>query len=272
MQDPHSPCSQAFFEPGRPTRSRRTYSRLSPSQTSSASARRPLTVKVTLMAGPSLPSLRSAALILGPGPGQGAARHHRQRVPAVGGGAADVVDRAGRGGHQLAEPPRDAGSTRRGRPSPARRRRTARPRTPGAGSAPAEPMPVPTCARSRSSATAKEQTAITIALRVPIFENCCGPGRGRAAPPGSARPAPSALRLTPSVELGRRDRAHAAAADSTSMTASVASSAGCASPAGEAAPRLPPTVPRLRICGEPTVRAAMARPGSRSPSSSMIRA
>ena len=38
LHDPHSPCSQAFFEPHSPSRSRRTKSRLSPSQTSSASA------------------------------------------------------------------------------------------------------------------------------------------------------------------------------------------------------------------------------------------
>ena len=46
---------------------------------------------------------------------------------------------------------------------------------------------------------------------------------------------------------------------------------GTASPAGEAAPRLPPIVPRLRICGEPTVLAAIARPGSSPPSSPISR-
>jgi hypothetical protein len=35
-----------------------------------------------------------------------------------------------------------------------------------------------------------------------------------------------------------------------------AASTGSASPAGDALPRLPPTVPRLRICGDPTVREA----------------
>ena len=49
--------------------------------------------------------------------------------------------------------------------------------------------------------------------------------------------------------------------DATSTTASAASSTGCVSPAGDAVPRLPPTVPRLRICGDPTVRLAMARAG-----------
>ena len=36
----------------------------------------------------------------------------------------------------------------------------------------ADPMHVPTVRLSSSTATANEQTAITIALRVPIFANC----------------------------------------------------------------------------------------------------
>ena len=46
------------------------------------------------------------------------------------------------------------------------------------------------------------------------------------------------------------------------MRASSISSGGSASPAGDAVPRLPPIVPRLRICGEPTVRDAAASAGS----------
>ena len=41
--------------------------------------------------------------------------------------------------------------------------------------------------------------------------------------------------------------------------------------APEEEPRLPPIVPRLRIWGEPTVREALASPGSRSPSSAIAR-
>ena len=48
----------------------------------------------------------------------------------------------------------------------------------------------------------------------------------------------------------------------SSISAPDAYSGGSASPAGEEEPRLPPIVPRLRICGEPTVRDAAARPGS----------
>ena len=45
---------------------------------------------------------------------------------------------------------------------------------------------------------------------------------------------------------------------------------GTASPAGDAVPRLPPIVPRARICGEPTVREASASAGSRPASSASI--
>ena len=50
--EPHSPCSQAFFEPGSPRRSRSASRRLSPSQTS-ASWRSPLTASATLTRGTS---------------------------------------------------------------------------------------------------------------------------------------------------------------------------------------------------------------------------
>jgi hypothetical protein len=60
-------------------------------------------------------------------------------------------------------------------------------------------------------------------------------------------------------------------AEATSTSAPTASRGGWQSPAGEAEPRLPPIVPRLRICGDPTVRAAMARPGRSRASSAIIR-
>ena len=59
--------------------------------------------------------------------------------------------------------------------------------------------------------------------------------------------------------------------DAISILALVASSGGWASPAGEAVARLPATVPLLRICGEPMVRAAMDSAGQWLWSSSMIR-
>ena len=50
----------------------------------------------------------------------------------------------------------------------------------------------------------------------------------------------------------------------SSTTASRAARTGSVSPAGEPVPRLPPTVPALRIWGDPTVRAACARAGASS--------
>ena len=144
-QEPHSPCSQAFFEPGRPRRSRSAKSRLSPSQTSVSS----------LLAVDAERDPHAQA------PLQRALGKHAQRVAAVGGGAAHVVDRARRLGHLLGE----------GRRVP-RRGAVTRP-----GTGPAEPN----AARSSSPSTtsASEKTAITIALRGPTFMNVClGPGAG----------------------------------------------------------------------------------------------
>ena len=59
--------------------------------------------------------------------------------------------------------------------------------------------------------------------------------------------------------------------EASSTSAPDAYSGGSASPAGEEEPRFPPIVPRLRICGEPTVRDAIASPGSASPSSAIAR-
>ena len=56
----------------------------------------------------------------------------------------------------------------------------------------------------------------------------------------------------------------------TSTSAPSTSSGGSASPAGDAVPRFPPIVPRLRICGEPTVRDASASAGSASARSRCI--
>ena len=60
------------------------------------------------------------------------------------------------------------------------------------GVGPADPMPVPTACRAGCSASPKAATAITIALRVPILLNCCGPvahGIQTAVTSSSGRPA-----------------------------------------------------------------------------------
>ena len=72
-------------------------------------------------------------------------------------------------------------------------------------------------------------------------------------------------------ELLDRQRAGCRASTRARPRRPDAYSGGSASPAGEEEPRLPPIVPRLRICGEPTVREAIARPGSRSSSSAIAR-
>ncbi len=76
-------------------------------------------------------------------------------------------------------------------------------------------------------------------------------------------PGSSAVRFTPTMKsvtgIVRRPPGPA-----NSTMASRAASTGSPSPAGEQVPRLPPSVPALRICGEPTVRAACASAGSSS--------
>jgi hypothetical protein len=175
-------------------------------------------------------------------------------VPAVGGGPAHVVDR--RGGRAACSP--GVASTANASASRAR-----------IGVGPAEPMHVPT--RPSDTSSANEHTAITIALRVPTFANCCAASArtGTHTPAISSSPA-SALRLGPSTKSSIGTR-RSPRADASSTDAPAAYRGGSASPAGEEDPRFPPIVPRLRICGDPTVRAAIASPGSRSPSSRISR-
>ena len=124
-------------------------------------------------------------------------------------------------------------------------------------------MPVPTRRESGCRASANDVTAITIALRVPILENCCGPVATGTCTERISSSGSSALRFTP-VKNSATGTIRRPRTDSTSTEAPAASSGGWASPAGEADPRLPATVPRLRICGDPTVREAIASPGARS--------
>ena len=77
------------------------------------------------------------------------------------------------------------------------------------------------------------------------------------------------MRLTPVTNSAIGTR-RVPRTDAHSTSAPSTTSGGSASPAGEAVPRLPPIVPRLRICGEPTVRAASASAGSSSASSGAI--
>ena len=193
-------------------------------------------------------------------------------MAAVGGAAADVVDRARGLRHQLAEAGEvavGAGSPPPSQSSVPFANASASAATIGVG--PAEPMQVPTVRCSGSSASANEQTAITIALRVPTLENCCGPGAGAMWKAAISSSGSSTLRLGPVMNSPIGTRRLPRALLSSSISALEAYSGGSASPAGEEEPRLPPIVPRLRICGEPTVREAAARPGSAVPSSVIAR-
>ena len=136
------------------------------------------------------------------------------------------------------------------------------------GVGPAEPMHVVTARRSREIVSANEQTAITIALRVPTFENSCGPSAGLIQNAAISSSDARQLRFGPVMKSPTGTR-RVPSTDASSTSAPHAYSGGSPSPAGELVPRLPPTVPRLRIWGEPTVRDAIARPGSWSPRSAI---
>ena len=108
-----------------------------------------------------------------------------------------------------------------------------------------------------------------MAFRGPTFRNVSRASEAATDTPRISSSPASAFRLGPvtnsssgSVRSPRR---------LTSRTSPAATrSGGIASPAGEAVPRLPPIVPRLRIWGPPTVREASARAGSDSLSGGRI--
>ena len=125
----------------------------------------------------------------------------------------------------------------------------------------------PNDARSSSPAdTASETTAITIALRGPIFMNVCGALDGVSHTAVISSSGVERVALDAGHELASGTR-RVPRTDAHSTSAPSISSGGSASPAGDDVPRLPPIVPRLRICGEPTVRDASASAGSTSFSS-----
>ena len=172
--EPHSPCSHAFFEPGRPSRSRSTNSRLSPSQTSAS---------------------RALAVDGQPDP-------HAQTALQRSLGQ----DTAGHGGGR----PRCRGRRRSG--SPRRRRARGAPRAPSSGAVtrpgtgPAEPKEARTSPRSSSTASASETTAITIALRGPTFMNVCRGPVGRMSTAVISSSGSSAFRFGPEQEVPERQR------------------------------------------------------------------
>lgn len=115
-------------------------------------------------------------------------------APVVG-GAAHVVDRRGGPGGQLPETPEHRG-VEPGLPVELGGEELLGGDGP-AGVGAAEPMPVPTRRSPGCSAIANEQTAITMALRVPTLEKYCGPLAGLVQNARISSSASSALRLTP---------------------------------------------------------------------------
>ena len=73
----------------------------------------------------------------------------------------------------------------------------------------------------------------------------------------------SAVVIAPAEEIGERDGALAGDGLRAATSASSASATRPISAAGSALARLPPIVPRLRVCAWPTKRSAFARSGSR---------
>jgi len=122
--------------------------------------------------------------------------------------------------------------------------------------APTEPSATLTRRPSSSIVRHRPATAITIALRVPIFEKLPGPRRRGQRAPMMSSSAANDVFLGPVRKACHGIDRSPRAPLRTTTSASYAASTGNASPAGDAVPRFPPTVPRLRIWGEPTERDA----------------
>ena len=226
--EPHSPCSHAFFDPGRPSRSRSANSRLSPAQTS-ASRASPLTRQRDPHAASVLSSARRVST-------RSAWRRYAAvpRTSSIGDAAS-----ATRSGNESA-----SSSGARTRPT----------------TGPAEPY----AARSSPFGPQRER-ADGDHHRVPradLHERLGAAGarraRRRSARRARARSASGRRRTPRAAAAARRGRSR------PRPRRRRRAAAGSRRPPGEAVPRLPPIVARLRICGEPTVRAASASAGSAS--------
>ena len=128
------------------------------------------------------------------------------------------------------------------------------------GVGPAEPMHVPTRPSDRSSANEQHRDHHRVA-RAHLRELLRARSPRGIQTAAISSSSASVLRFGPVDELVDRD-ARAPRTDAISTSAPLAYSGGSASPAGDEDPRFPPIVPRLRICGEPTVRDAIASPGN----------
>ena len=129
------------------------------------------------------------------------------------------------------------------------------------GTGPTDPIAARTCRLAVSTTTATLATEMTIALRGPILAKCCGPSTRGTRTAVTISPGRRPVRLGP-VMCSAIGTLRTPSADAITTSASRAASHGSVSPAGLAVPTFPPTVPAFRICGEPTVLAAIARPGA----------
>src|SRR5512132_723553 len=134
-----------------------------------------------------------------------------------------------------------------------------------------EPNPRRTLRPARSTASPQTTIEMTMALRVPTLRNCWGPSRRGTRTSRMTSPGAITVFLTPVMKSARGSRRSPSRLARITV-ASRAPSTGRPSPAGLAVPMLPPTVPALRIWGEPTVRAAAASPGRTSTRSCSISA
>ena len=167
-------------------------------------------------------------------------------MAAVGGGAAHVVDRARGGGDALRGS--DSASA-----SGARHERRA--------PAPADPNAARSSPRSVDPSASEHDRDHHRVARPDLHERL-RPARRRHVHRDDQLVRRERVALRADEELAQRQRPRAARRSRRSTSAPATSSGGSASPAGDAVPRLPPIVPRLRICGDPTVRDASARAGS----------
>ena len=116
------------------------------------------------------------------------------------------------------------------------------------GVGPAEPMHAFTARSPAQRCSASEATAMTIALRVPIFENCCGASAGAMWNAAISSSSAIALRFGPVTNSATGTR-RVPRTDATSTTASEANSGGSPSPAGDDGAEVPadrPAVADLR--------------------------
>ena len=263
VQEPHSPCSQAFFEPGQahPLAQHVEQALALPDVVGLPRLAVDRAVVIRMAQPPATESVQAQARVR--------RAMHRERVPPV--------RRRCRGRRRSARrppatrspnSPTIASAARRGTPRPASASAPARNALglAGAGSGVGAGRPDAGADRPRladggeAERGHRDHHRVAGADLAELLGARCGAGTQTAVISSSGARRRAASRRCRTRATGTA--AHALGRTPARPPRPAASSGGCASPAGDAAPRLPPTVPRLRICGDPTVREAIASPGS----------